>query len=604
MINFLKRVRERVNLFLYDSQERVLGTLQSVTFLISVASLWLLIYYYGFPVSEETRSILINVIKGLFMVYILNYGIRFFYAFKHREFLKRNWIESTLIFMLVVDIISVYIFDFYLLEVTSRYIGIQNFNAFYIVFLQLYIMVFVGIELVHVSQSVLRFQLRPGILFLLSYLIIIVFGTILLLLPEMTVKPGSMRLIDALFTATSAVCVTGLTVVDTATYFTTKGHLVIMILIQLGGIGIITFASFFALYLKRGFGIKHQTALQDLFAQESALNAVQLLRQVILYTIIIESIGAIMIFSLWGEMEFASLGEKLFVTAFHAVSAFCNAGFSIFPNGLMQDLVRANYVLHMAFAFLIVVGGIGFPVIKDLFSLDRLRERLKLPWKGWKTSTTIAVYATGVLLLTGTVLFFALENSRYMGSLQGVEKIVTSFFMAATARTAGFSTVNISELAMPSLILFMFLMFVGASSGSTGGGIKTSTFVVIMTSVYATIRGKKHLEIARRSISSDLVKKALSIVVLALFFIFATFFLLALMNPGIDPVAILFESVSAVSTVGLSMGITAELNEASRLVLIIFMYAGRVGSLTLAFALSSPVKIAPYKYPSTHILVG
>ncbi len=412
-MNFLKRLKEILNIFIYDRQQQVLSVFQYLTFFASIVSLSILVYYYGFSLSEERSTFLINAIKIMFVIYILNYMARLFFALKSFQFLKSNILEGILIFLLLLDVVGLYFYDFELLHMLSDLIGIKNFNAFYILFIQLYIMLLVGIELVNVSPAIMNLKLKPALIPLAGFGILILIGTFLLILPEMTTQPGSMNMLDALFTSMSAACVTGLLVVDTATFFTFKGQLVILMLMQLGGIGIITFASFFVFFLKRGLGIKQQTALRDHLDEGTWYDSKRLIRQIIGYTLFLELIGIFMIHSLWPpEVVFNSWGEKLYFSIFHAVSAFCNAGFALFSNGLMEETLVGANLLHISFAILIILGALGFPAMRDIFGISNLRERLMLPWKEWKTSTTIAVYSTIVLVVGGTRLFVLLDNGR------------------------------------------------------------------------------------------------------------------------------------------------------------------------------------------------
>jgi potassium uptake TrkH family protein len=483
--------------------------------------------------------------------------------------------------------------------------GITNYQPIYNLILQVYILIFVWLDVVAYNEFMLNIKVKPAVLFILSFAGIILIGTLTLMLPEMTHQEGSMPLLEALFTSVSATCVTGLVVVDTAHYFTFKGQFVIMILIQIGGIGIVSFASFFALFLKSGAGIKHQTVLQDFLREESLFNTRQLLRQIVVYTVIIEAIGAWMIFMLWDPaIRFQSLGEKIFYSVFHSISAFNNAGFSLYSNGLMEGVLRTSYILHLMFALLIILGGIGFPALRDLTEPARLRERMQKPWKDWKTSTIVAVNATAILLVFGTVTFYLLERNNTLAALNPVQAAITSFFQSVTARTAGFNTVDIASLKVSTLILLIFLMYIGASSGGTGGGIKTSTFFILLLAGITTVKNKKKLEFKRRTISFDLVNRAFTIFFFSASYILTAIFVLSLIETDKDIMQIVFETVSAFGTVGLSTGITSSLSQWGKLIIIFTMFMGRVGTLTLAFAVSSPAEKTSYKYPNTHMMVG
>lgn len=604
MVSFIQRVRERVNLSIYNSQKKVLTTVRYLTLFASLITVANIIYYYGYPHSPEVAKLLVRAIKITFVIFIFNYLIRFFYSFEPKKFIVDNWFEGMLVMLLIFDSVNLYFFGIPILQIIFTKMGVENFDKFYVIFLQLYILLLSLIDFVYVTRSIMNLKVKPAVLFLCSFAGLIFFGGLLLRMPEMTTL-GSITFTDALFTSVSAVCVTGLTVVDTATYFTFKGQLVIMILIQLGGIGIITFASFFAFFLKQGVSIKHQTALHDYFSEESLYHSKDLIKQIVFYTLLIEFSGAFLIYNLWSqEMYFSDAGEKIFYSLFHSIAAFCNAGFALFSNGLMAEYVLDNYLLHLVIAGLIIFGGLGFHVLKDLFSIKNLRKRLQNPWKQWKTSTTIALYSSAGLIIGGALVFYFVEKNYVLEKMNFLEAIITSVFQSVTTRTAGFNTVDIGTLQLPTYIIFIFLMFIGASSGSTGGGIKTSTFVVIMLSVYSTIRGKKNLEFGRRTISEELLHRAFSILIFYSLFILLAIFLLSITDAKFGILKIAFETVSAFGTVGLSTGITPYFSISGKFILILCMFIGRIGTLTLVFALSSRVQTTSYKYPNTHLMIG
>ncbi len=592
--------RENILLFLFQHKEQVLGKLRWLRALASITALALFLYYYGFPHSSEESRQLIGYTKGIFGFFIVSYLIRVGFSLHSWTYIKNTLFEAMLILLLLIDILSVFIFGFNALENAFLRLNIENFTPLYILFIQAYLLLLVGLEIVKVSVGITSIKLKPAATFIISFILLIFTGTGLLMLPEMTTGPGSMPFIDALFTSVSASCVTGLAVENTGTFFTFKGQIVILILIQLGGIGILTFATFFALFLKKGVGISHQAMIRDFMAEESLFNAKGMLRQIIIYTVLIECIGAFLLFILWDARApfIDDTGELLFQSMFHSISAFCNAGFSLFGNGLYEDWIRNSHLLHLVIAMLIIFGSLGFPAMRDIFSLRNIRARLDAPWKKWKLSTRIAVWASFVLIVFGMLVMMVTEQHATLANQSPAAAWMHAFFQSVTTRTAGLNTVDMGALTVPTTILFIFLMFIGASSGSTGGGIKTSTFVLIFLAVITTIRGKKSLELGSRSISFDLLNKAFTT------YILVGTFLLAVFEPKMQVLDLVFEQVSAFCTAGLTRGITPDLSTPSKLVLISSMYIGRVGTLTLAFALASRVETTSYKYPKAHILVG
>lgn len=599
-------IKERIGLFLYTNKDQVLSYLRILRILASVSALVIFILYYGFPNTTEEAETLIRLTKSIFGFFVFSYFVRAAFAINSWRYILESRFEAVLILLLLLDVVSVFIFRINLLENIFTQFDIENFTPLYILAIQSYLLLLVGLEFVKVSTGVTGIKLKPASTFIYSFLLLIALGTGLLMLPEMTVGTTSLGFLDALFTAVSATCVTGLTVVDTATYFTFKGHIVLLFLIQLGGIGILTFATFFALFLKKGVGISHQAMIRDFMSEESLFNAKTMLLQVIMYTVIIEGIGTLLLFLLWDMKApfYDDIGEMLFQSAFHSISAFCNAGFSLFSQGLYQDFVRESYFLHLVIAAIIFFGSLGFPALRDIFSIRNIRIRMISPWKNWKLSTRISLYASIILVGIGTLFYLFLENNGTLLGKSGVGLWVTAIFQSVTTRTAGFNTVDIAALGTPMVIFFIFLMFIGASSGSTGGGIKTSTFVLIFLAVITTIRGKKNLELGGRSISFDLLNKAFTVFIFSATYILIGTFCLAIFEPKMAILDLVFEEVSAFCTVGLSRGITADLSTPSKIILIISMYIGRIGTLTLAFALASRVDTTNYRYPKAHILVG
>ena len=602
----LREIKEKIGLFLYNNKDQVLSYLRILRVIASISALVIFILYYGFPNTTAESEILIRITKSIFGFFVFSYFVRVFFALDSWRYIIESRFEALLILLLLIDVVSVFIFRVNLLENIFWQLDIENFTPIYILAIQSYLLLLVGLEFVKVSTGITGIKLKPASTFIYSFLLLIALGTGLLMLPEMTVGAGSLGFLDALFTSVSASCVTGLTVVDTALHFTFKGQLVILFLIQLGGIGILTFATFFALFLKKGVGISHQAMIRDFMSEESLFNAKSMLWQVIMYTIIIEGVGTLLLMLLWDMKApfYDDFGEMLYQSVFHSISAFCNAGFSLFSAGLYQDFVRESYFLHLVIAAIIFFGSLGFPALRDIFSIRNIRSRMISPWKNWKLSTRIALYASIILVVIGALLFIVLEDQNTLLGKSGVGLWVTAIFQSVTTRTAGFNTVDISALGTPMVILFIFLMFIGASSGSTGGGIKTSTFVLIFLAVITTIRGKKNLELGGRSISFDLLNKAFTVFIFSATYILIGTFFLSIFEPNIPILDLVFEEVSAFCTVGLSRGITADLSAPSKIILIISMYIGRIGTLTLAFALASRVDTTNYRYPKAHILVG
>ncbi|MGZ5243063.1 MAG: TrkH family potassium uptake protein [Bacteroidia bacterium] len=456
-------------------------------------------------------------------------------------------------------------------------------------------------------------SLNPAMLFLLSFMLIIFLGSMLLMLPRATYT--GIAYTDALFTSTSAVCVTGLIVVDTAKDFTYFGQIVIMLLIQIGGIGIMTFTSYFSYFFKGGSSFETQLALREMTSSNKIAEVFSTLRKIILLTFIVEAIGALLIYSSLDKSVLTVAGDRIFFAIFHAISGFCNAGFSILTDGLYDINFRYNYTLHMSLAMLLITGGLGFPIVFNFINYFKhaIRNKIRkiigkkspvyLPWV-ININSRIVIITTAVLLGGGTMLMYVLEYNNTLAEHDSIGKLVTAFFSAATPRTAGFNTVNFAALNLSSIIIVIFLMWVGASPASTGGGIKTSTLAIGVLNVLSLAREKDRIEVYRREISNNSVRRAFAIAFLSVVVIGTSIVLVTVFDKDKKLVDIAFECVSAFSTTGLSLGITAALSTSSKVVLIITMFIGRVGTLTILVALIRKAKLTSYKYPTENILIN
>ncbi|EJF08056.1 TrkH family potassium uptake protein [Pontibacter sp. BAB1700] len=596
---------EELNRLLYGSKLRAYALMRRTTYLLTLISVGLLIYAHGIAQKPATIQLLFNAIDAILSIFVIIYLLRILYTFERKKFLRRTWFEGLLMAIILINEVSTYGLQESAIYTFFESIDIPLSVEVYRVVVSLFMLLLLIIELLETRVHLKTLQFKPTISFLFSFLFLILIGAGLLMMPNMITTPGSMRFIDALFMAASASCVTGLAVVDPGTYFTFSGQVVLLMLVQLGGLGILTFATFFATLMRQGVGIKQHVAMYEIMESESLFSTKNLLRKLVVMTFSIEAIGAVIIFLTWGqEVQFESLGSKIFFSVFHAVSAFCNAGLSLFPEGLYTEAVRFSYVMHLTVALLIIFGGIGFPTILDVLSPQSMRARMERPWRNWRLLSRITIFTSAALITMGTIGFFMLEYYNTLAQLSFVEAVIASFFQAVTTRTAGFNTLDISALNVPTLLMFIFLMFIGASPGSTGGGIKTTTFAIILLSVWATIRGKRNVEIGNRTIPHLVSYKAFSVFTFAAMINILFLFILTITDSQFDIFRLAFEQVSAFATVGLSTGITAGLSDAGKGVIIVSMFMGRVGTLTLALALSTRAATTAYKYPETHVPVG
>lgn len=438
--------------------------------------------------------------------------------------------------------------------------------------------------------------LTPTRLLVLGFFSVIVAGTLFLMLPWSTFSGQSAPFIDALFTATSAVCVTGLVVVNTASFWSFWGQLVIIILIQVGGLGLMTFATAHALVTGRRVGLRERLIIQEQTGQWSLSGLVVLVRRIILATVIFEGTGAVILGLAFGLTRKLSFFQAAFFGLFHSVSAFCNAGFDILGNSLMDYASSATVTLTVS--FLIIFGGLGFHVLADLF-VNRGR------WDKLSLHSKLVLKVTAALLVVGTLVVFALERDNpdtLMGmSLKG--KVLASWFQSVTPRTAGFNSIATDKLKVSTAFFVICLMFIGASPGGTGGGVKTTTFFTAIRFVTSTVTGGGYVNFEKRRLPEGVVLKAVTIILLSLGLVVTATMILTI-TENASFLDILFEVVSAFGTVGLSRGITPTLSVTGKLVLIVTMFAGRVGPLSLAMALSHKAKGTDIRYPEERVSVG
>lgn len=571
--------------------------------LVSLIAITAIIYQHGFPKTPYNLQLTESVIEFSLIFYITKFLIRIFYDFHPVDFIKDNRFEGFLLLLIAIDQIFRLFTGSHLVQQLMIGIGFPGIHTYYNLFIQFYFFLIIAVELGKAGRFIDYIHLGPSGLLALSFIFIILGGTGLLLLPEMTVS--GIKPIDALFTSTSACCVTGLVVVDTSMCFTLKGKTIIMFLIQAGGLNIISFATLFATFYRNSAGIKMQSLIKDIVSTDKLSNTRELLRKIFLYSIFIELTGAVLLFITWpNELIFRGIGEKIYFSLFHSVSAFNNAGFALFTDNLYTITVKHAYNLQLVIAALIFLGGIGFIVLEDVFSLKNIRERRKIKWKRLHAHSRIALYTSGILIGAGALVLFLVEYKNTLSGYGVYGSIVSSLFQSVTCRTAGFNTVDISHLGQPIIIFMMFLMFIGASPGSTGGGIKTTTFSVILRSAISTIKGRKNVEIVKHTISSDTISRAYSIALFSISLIFISTFALSITEPDKSFLSLLFEEISAFGTVGLSTGITSSLSFAGKSIIILTMYIGRIGTLTLALAITKRVIFTKYRYSEINVLVG
>lgn len=558
-----------------------------------------LIFDFGYIINEAYRPIKAYGFITLFIL-LLGFNISKFLLFKSKSDYRKTILVNMVILLLtlIVAVVKfILVAEMPFAEAYQKLKPIMSSGLF--VYFIIRLMVFVR----HIYN---RYS-NPTILFVGSFLALCLIGSFLLMLPKSTY--GGISFEDALFTATSAVCVTGLTVMDTAKDFTLMGQTIILILFQLGGIGILTFTSFFSFFFKGSTSFREELYVKDFASSDQLQDALKMAMGIVVFTLSLEAAGAAYIYI---TTENIPANDRLFFAIFHSVSAFCNAGFSIFPSGLANHVVQFDYGLQWGIMMLIVLGGLGYNIVFNFFSYLKaffvkvFKEHKKFrPTRIITLNTKIVFYSTLILLVSGFLFFlFAEQNYTLTSHQTWFGKLTTAAFNSVTTRTAGFNTVNFADMAMPSLLFVILLMWIGASPGSTGGGIKTTTFAIATLNIFSIARGKNHIEIGTREVSSGTVNRAFAIVAVSLITIGSGILLLLFFEPEKRLIDVVFECFSAYSTVGLSLGITPELSLQSKYVIILLMFVGRIGTLNLLFGMMRRVHTKFYKYPEENIFIN
>jgi trk system potassium uptake protein TrkH len=449
------------------------------------------------------------------------------------------------------------------------------------------------------SSFLFRMKLQPAQVILFSFAGWITLGALVLMLP-VSANPGkSISLIDAFFMSTSATCVTGLASISLVDDLSIFGQMVLLVLLQVGGLGIMTLSSSMAVLMGKNLEMREQVIMHDVLDTSSSEELLNLVVNVIRYTFAIEFVGAILL-TIGFYQEGFEIGQSLYYGFYHSISAFCNAGFALWNNNL-EDFKFAP-LIHFTIAFLIIFGGIGFSVLKDVGDMLKKKQR---SLRSLSLHTKIVLVTNTLLLITGTFYLFFGEFLHSFQDYSMWEKFQVAFFQSTTTRTAGFNTVSMMALQPHCIYLMILLMFIGASPGSTGGGVKTSTFAILLYSVKATLQGRQEVEMFERRIPAQTVVKSIAIFIICLIVVSIGVLVLVRVEPDKSFLSLIFEVVSGFGTVGLSMGITPFLSSIGKLCIISMMYLGRVGPLTLILAVGSRVVLpSNVEYPEGKVLIG
>lgn len=595
--------KRRANLFFHYVQDDIyeidkiahpyLRAFSALLILLVIVSLLIPL---GFELTPELEQLNYQIEGWLLFGFVLNFLVRLVLTSNRIDYLQKRWFEG------IISAFSVLIlFDFISSAniVESLFFTVADPETFFLQFLKGYLLLIVIIKFLQYLPELLEDQKNTARILVYSFLSLIAAGTLLLMLPGATQDGQGLAFIDALFTSTSAVCVTGLIVVDTATHFTLFGELVIMTLIQLGGIGIITFATFLFLFISGGLGVGQMNTIKDMVAEKNTSLVTATLKKVVGLTFLVEAVAVAAYYLSW-DMQFPSQGQRFLFSVFHAISAFCNAGFSLFTNSLADAHNATNWGINMTTMILIVLGGLGFTVIWE--TIQRKSER-KIWRRRLSVHTRIVLVTTAILIVTGTVLVLVLEWDNTLAGHSTIDKFLLSLFQSITTRTAGFNTVDTGAMGIPVILGMLILMLIGGSPASTAGGIKTTTFAVLVRSMMMTIRGNNRMELFKRTIPNSIIFRAMTVILLAVSCISISTILLTIVEDHAF-LDLLFEEVSAFATVGLSRGITGDLTSWGKAIIIISMFVGRVGILTFMAAFASRTDNRKYRYPEESIMVS
>lgn len=585
-------------------------TARFLLFAVSILLFGALVIDYGFELSTHDEIIIGKIYTAAWWCYFTDFFCRIFLQWSS---IRRKAVVITAIIGICLLLTALpKLFPGVDLGILSPIWSLFSHKYFIITLLGV-------LSVLNISKSIIEFisqNTNPAMLLAAAFVIVIFIGTILLLLPRSLAPDKHISLIDSLFVATSSVCVTGLSTIDIPSTFSTDGKIIIMLLIQIGGLGVMTITSFFAVFFMGDNSLQNRYALRDMIGTGSFSTLISTLLYILGFTFVIELIGAALIFLDIHDTLGLVLKDEIMFAIFHSVSAFCNAGISSYGEPFSTFVTTGHRLLFLTLSVLIVLGGIGFPILVNLknaffHNFRRLWRRIfhhdnTIPRYKHLTNVNTKIVITGtiILIISGTVVIGMLEWYNTLDGLSTADKIIQSLFNAVSPRTAGFSSIDLASLSLISLMAYTLLMWIGGASQSTAGGIKINTIAVAIANFIAVIRGKNHITLLNREISPESVRRALATIFGSLFVITGVFITLVALEPGISPKALLFETVSAICTVGSSLGITAQLGVASKILIIIMMFVGRVGLLTVITSIFHHKDNPKYRLPKDNVIIN
>lgn len=572
--------------------------LDRVVFSIGFASIFIFLLRVGFFLSPEWNSWIVSTIQIVVLLFCAQELIRWITAKSIIDHLKLRWFENFIVILLAFYFIKDEMIHASIRKIHPN-LGIDDITIAYLGITQSALVLGEMIRFFRGTNLFSNLSLSTAQIFSVSFSIPIFIGTCLLKLPKATA--GDISWLDAFFTATSAVCVTGLSTLNTAIDFTPLGQFIICFLFQIGGLGIMTLSLSFGILFSGSLGLKERHMMSDIFSDDRIGEISSTLAKITAFTFSVEAIGAVFLY-LSGGFKFEAINIKeLYAAIFHSISAFCNAGFSLYTDGLATTGIGSNMVYGSTIMVLIVLGGLGFPVMLNLYEFTNPK---RFATSFLSISTKLVLISTAFLLLAGGLGIFLTDGITGFEGMTLLEKIYHSAFISITSRTAGFNIFPTESLSVMSCMIVIILMWIGGSPMSTAGGIKNLTLAIAILSIKATIQGKSHIEIFGREIYNHSVVKAFTIIFVSIFILFNATLLLIALEPLASPLDLFFEAVSAFSTVGLTRGITTHLSEPSKIILIILMYTGRVGFITFISGFFLKIKKHKYKLLKQNIPIN
>ena len=592
---------------------RILLRMMAVlTYMASLLLIVGVVYEHGFPLSATDISHLKILYKAVWIIFLIDVTLHIFLEYKgtKKNFRKLAWILSWLLYLTLVPVI------FHRPDEEGAILYVWDFLGSKLYHIPL-LLLFSFLNLSNGLVRLLGRRTNPSLILAVSFFVIILIGTGLLLLPRCTVEGVVLSWVDALFTSTSAVCVTGLVPVDVSATFTPMGLTVIILLIQVGGLGVMTLTSFFAMFFMGNTSLYNQLVVRDMVSSNSLGSLLSTLLYILGFTMVIEGAGMVSIWlGIHGTLGM-SLEEELAFSAFHSISAFCNAGFSTLPGNLGNPMVMTGHnSLYISVSLLIILGGIGFPILVNF--KDIVLYHLRRFWKFVRTlkldrhkkqhlynlNTKIVLIVTLLLLVLGTLAVAAFEWNGSFAGMSVADKWTQAFFNATCPRTAGFSSVDLTSLSVQTILIYIFLMWIGGAAQSTAGGVKVNAFAVVVLNLIAVLRGTERVEVFGRELSHDSIRRSNATVVMSLGVLFLFIFVLSILEPKMSVMTLTFECVSALSTVGSSLNATPLLRDESKLLVALLMFVGRVGLITLMLGIVKQKKNTKYRYPSDNIIIN